>query len=113
MIQWENFLFPYSRNSIRTPQQVSDRLDELIKEIKSVIAGKSAEYPGDTRIAHHATAPKDIVCVAHGHILAAFAIRWVDQPLKNGTRLLNEPCGVAVLGFVIFAPHPHPTPRRT
>ncbi|TQB68220.1 hypothetical protein MPDQ_003780 [Monascus purpureus] len=82
-----------------TPQQVSDRLDELIKEIKSVIAGKSAEYPGDTRIAHHATAPKDIVCVAHGHILAAFAIRWVDQPLKNGTRLLNEPCGVAVLGF--------------
>lgn len=42
--------------------------------------------------------PKNIVCVAHGHILAALALRWAEQPLRNGMRLLNETAGVAVLG---------------
>ncbi|KAJ9197761.1 hypothetical protein DTO166G4_8349 [Paecilomyces variotii] len=43
--------------------------------------------------------PKNIVCVAHGHILAALALRWAEQPLKNGMRMLIETAGVAVLGY--------------
>jgi broad specificity phosphatase PhoE len=42
--------------------------------------------------------PKNVVCIAHGHILASFALRWAEQPLRNGMRLLMETAGVAVLG---------------
>jgi probable phosphoglycerate mutase len=42
--------------------------------------------------------------VAHGHILAAMAIRWVGLPLDTGMmRLIFEPGGVAVLGYVLKA----------
>ncbi|KAJ5380910.1 uncharacterized protein N7496_003338, partial [Penicillium cataractarum] len=83
-----------------SPQQVSDRLDELIAEIKSVIEGNSATWPGGQIISHRSQHAQDIVCVAHGHILAAMAIRWVGLPLDTGMmRLIFEPGGVAVLGF--------------
>lgn len=88
---------------VRSPQQVSDRLDELIAEIKSVIEGNSASWPGGQIISHRSQHAQDIVCVAHGHILAAMAIRWVGLPLDTGMmRLIFEPGGVAVLGYVFF-----------
>ena len=41
--------------------------------------------------------PGDIVCVAHGHILSALALRWAEQPLANGMRLLIETGGLGLL----------------
>ncbi|KAI9925147.1 hypothetical protein ASPWEDRAFT_45931 [Aspergillus wentii DTO 134E9] len=82
-----------------SPQQVSDRLDNLIHEIRSVIESTAASWPGGQVVAHAAEEPRDVVCIGHGHILAGLALRWAGQPLRNGMRLLMEPGGVAVLGF--------------
>ena len=42
----------------------------------------------------------NVVCVAHSHVLSAFALRWVGRPLEEGTRLLLDTAGVAVLRCV-------------
>lgn len=60
----------------------------------------AASWPGGKVVAHVAPEPRDVVCIGHGHSLAALAMRWAGQPLKNGTRLLIEPAGVAILGYV-------------
>ena len=59
----------------------------------------AAAWPGGKVVAHVAQEPRDVVLVAHGHILAALALRWAGQPLSSGMRLLIEPGGVVVLGF--------------
>lgn len=85
----------------RSPQQVTGRLDELVREIREVISGNSASWPGGQIIAHRSQHAQDVVCVAHGHILAALAIRWVGLPLDTGMmRLIFEPGGVGLLGYV-------------
>lgn len=68
-----------------------------------MIEGNSASWPGGQIVSHRSQHAQDIVCVAHGHILAAMAIRWVGLPLDTGMmRLIFEPGGVAVLGYVLF-----------
>lgn len=67
----------------RSPQQVSDRLDKLIGEMKHLLDSNGSSH--------------DIVCVAHGHVLSALALRWAEQPLKNGMRLLIETAGLGIL----------------
>ena len=42
----------------------------------------------------------NVVCVAHSHVLSAFALRWVGRPWEEGTRLLLDTAGVAVLRYV-------------
>lgn len=74
---------------LRTPHQVSNRLDKLIGEMKHLLVSQSKETEG--------TEAGNILCVAHGHILSALALRWAEQPLKNGMRLLIETAGVGVL----------------
>lgn len=32
----------------------------------------------------------DVLVVAHGHILRAFAMRWINQELTNGVSLLLD-----------------------
>lgn len=88
----------------RTPQQVSDRLDELITEMKCVIEARSSGWPlgqdaDQQRNTQAQDKAQDIVCVAHGHVLAAMALRWVGLPLgASATRMIFEPAGVAALG---------------
>lgn len=79
---------------------MSNRVDELIHEIRTVMESTAASWPGGQVVAHAAGEPRDVVCIGHGHILAAMALRWVDEPLENGVRLLMEPAGVAVLGYL-------------
>jgi probable phosphoglycerate mutase len=87
---------------IRSPQDVSDRLDSLISEILSQMDMFRPNVGGTT-----VPRPKNVVCVAHGHVLAAFALRWAQQPLRNGMRMLMETGGVAVLGYVIVILNVH------
>ncbi|GAD94021.1 predicted protein [Paecilomyces variotii No. 5] len=74
-----------------SPSDVSSRLDELIEEIKRYTSG-----PGQTGGKERAP---DIVCIAHGHILSALALRWAEQPLSHGMRLLVQTAGVGILCF--------------
>jgi sedoheptulose-bisphosphatase len=39
----------------------------------------------------------DVLIVAHGHILRAFAQRWADQSLHGGPSFLLEAGGVGTL----------------
>ena len=78
--------------SFRTPNQVSDRLDKLIEEMKHLLKARSKETEGTAT-----GSPRNILCVAHGHILSALALRWAEQSLKNGMRLLIDTAGVGVL----------------
>lgn len=77
----------------RSPEQVTERLDRLINEIRSkyhspVIGKPKAE-----------TGPGDVLLVAHGHILRAFAMRWAGKTLQDGPIFLLEAGGVGTLSY--------------
>jgi len=67
-------------------------LDTLIAEIRakyqSNCFGKRASED----------AKGDVIIVAHGHILRAFAMRWVGKPLTE-TALILEAGGVGTLRY--------------
>jgi sedoheptulose-bisphosphatase len=71
----------------RSPADVCRRLDAFI---------------ADLRAKHHKPCfgsdneKGDVLVVAHGHILRAFAMRWVGQPLTE-TALILEAGGVGTL----------------
>ncbi|KAH8700512.1 putative phosphoglycerate mutase [Talaromyces proteolyticus] len=70
-------------------QQVTDRLDDLIKEIKAIQVNHMHDEPG----------PADIVLVAHGHLLRAFVKRWLGYPLEFPLSLMLPPGGIGVLSY--------------
>lgn len=86
----------------RTPEQVTERLDCLIDEIHQVVQSTASSWPGGPTVAHATRQARDVVCIGHGHTLAALALRWADQPIRSGMRLLIEPSSVAVLWYVSF-----------
>lgn len=72
---------------------VTERLDRLIKEIREkyhapVIGKPKGETP-----------PGDVLLVAHGHILRAFAMRWAGKKLQDGPIFLLEAGGVGTLSY--------------
>lgn len=76
----------------RNPEDVMERLDRLVNEIRqkwhAPITGKpKSEY----------TPPGDVLIVAHGHILRAFAMRWVGKKFSEGPAFLLEAGGVGTL----------------
>lgn len=85
-------------------EQVVARVDELIAEIRkehhSKYIGKEAsEVSKDSKeegIGDGCTG--DVVVVAHGHILRAFAMRWVGENLSR-TSLIMEAGGVGTLSY--------------
>lgn len=84
---------PVHTNFHRSPEQVTERLDRLISEIRSkfhspVIGRKDKPLP-----------PGDVLIVAHGHILRAFAMRWAGKTLQDGPIFLLEAGGVGTLSY--------------
>lgn len=78
-----------------SPGDIEKRLDGVISEIREKFHRPHME----------GTAAKDGSCgdvlvLAHGHILRAFAMRWVGKPLTD-TALLLEAGGVGTLRYVI------------
>jgi len=76
-----------------SPEDVTERIDRLIDDIrqkyhKAVIGKKRSE-----------SGPGDILLVAHGHILRAFAMRWVKKTLQDGPTFLLEAGGVGTLSY--------------
>lgn len=78
-----------------SPEQVTQRLDAVIKEIrerfhKNVIGKQKSEVQE----------PYDVLVVAHGHILRAFAARWVNKHIADNPSMLLEAGGVGTLRYV-------------
>ncbi|KAI1378910.1 phosphoglycerate mutase-like protein [Hypoxylon crocopeplum] len=77
-----------------SPDDVTRRVDHLIKEIRekwhAPVIGKpkSPDLP-----------PGDVLVVAHGHILRAFAMRWAGKTLQDGPAFLLEAGGVGTLSY--------------
>ncbi|KAF4632226.1 hypothetical protein G7Y89_g5909 [Cudoniella acicularis] len=76
-----------------SPEDVTYRVDRLIATIrekyhKAAIGKSGSEVP-----------PGDVLLVAHGHILRAFAMRWVGKALPDGPIFLLEAGGVGTLSY--------------
>jgi len=89
----------------RSPADITHRLDRLIKEIRS-----SWHSPIIGKDKTGAPTHGDVLVVAHGHILRAFAMRWLGKSLSDGITLLLEAGGVGTLRYVNPLPlRPAPT----
>ncbi len=76
-----------------SPTDITKRLDRLIKDIRDRFHGQAIGQPkeqGET---------SDVLLVAHGHILRAFAMRWIGKELTEGVSLLLEAGGVGTLSY--------------
>lgn len=75
--------------SDRSPEDVIRRLDAVIADIRKKYHGPcfDGSSPSDRG---------DVLIVAHGHILRAFAMRWTGKPLTE-TALILEAGGVGTL----------------
>ncbi|PNY29525.1 Sedoheptulose 1,7-bisphosphatase [Tolypocladium capitatum] len=74
-----------------SPDQVTERLDRLIAEIREKVHRPVIDKPDSGN--------GDVLIVAHGHILRAFAMRWAGKTLQNGPTFLLEPGGVGTLSY--------------
>ncbi|KAF2666463.1 phosphoglycerate mutase [Microthyrium microscopicum] len=76
-----------------SPQQVEERLDKLIAEIRAKwhapVMGKDRKGCG----------PGDVLVVAHGHIGRAFVARWVGKNIMENPSLILEAGGVGCLSY--------------
>ncbi|KAI2634710.1 phosphoglycerate mutase-like protein [Hypomontagnella submonticulosa] len=77
-----------------TPDDVTQRVDRLIKEIRDKWHGPAIGKPKSGELP-----PADVLIVAHGHILRAFAMRWVGKRLHDGPAFLLEAGGVGTLSY--------------
>ena len=77
----------------RSPEDVTKRLDRLISDIRSRFHSSAIGKPREEAVGG------DVLLVAHGHILRAFAMRWVGRKLTDGVSLLLE-------GMVRYPPKP-------
>lgn len=71
---------------VRSPTDVTTRLDRLIHDIRTRFHNPAIGKPKDDEAAQRS----DVLLVAHGHILRAFAMRWIGRELSSGVSLLLE-----------------------
>jgi probable phosphoglycerate mutase len=67
-------------------------LDSLISEIREKYHSKVIGKPKQDGVTG------DVLVVAHGHILRAFAMRWIGRPLSE-TAMIMEAGGVGTLSY--------------
>jgi len=73
-----------------SPAEITKRLDEVIADIRRRYHGPALDGKTDKG---------DVLLVAHGHILRAFAVRWIGRELTQGVALLLEAGGVGTLSY--------------
>lgn len=69
-------------------EEVKQRLDRIIRKIREL----QAQYM-------HGEKGVDVVLIAHGHILRAFAKRWIGFELSQGLPMMLEPGAIGVLSY--------------
>ncbi|KAF5674868.1 2,3-bisphosphoglycerate-dependent phosphoglycerate mutase [Fusarium heterosporum] len=72
-----------------SPHDVTRRVDQLIEEIREKWHRPAMDKGSDQC--------GDVLLVAHGHILRAFAMRWAGYALREGPTFLLEAGGVGTL----------------
>lgn len=77
------------------PKEVEERLDRLIGDIRSRFHADVMSGKGEAKGHGHG----DVLIVAHGHILRAFAMRWIGKRLCDGPTFLLEAGGVGTLSY--------------
>ncbi|EGP87901.1 unnamed protein product [Zymoseptoria tritici ST99CH_1A5] len=77
-----------------SPQQITERLDALIKDIRERFHAHAIGKPKGS-----VKEPFDVLIVAHGHILRAFAGRWVGKDIAENPSLILEAGGVGTLSY--------------
>ena len=78
----------------RSPQQITDRLDDFIADLRRRFHAHAIGKPKGS-----VTEPYDVLVVAHGHILRAFAGRWVHKNIADNPSLILEAGGVGTLSY--------------
>lgn len=79
--------------TLRSPEDINNRLDRLIKSIREKWHASALNQPlGSPEVRRG-----DVLIVAHGHILRAFAQRWTGSKLHEGPLFLLEAGGVGTL----------------
>ncbi|KAF2689612.1 phosphoglycerate mutase-like protein [Lentithecium fluviatile CBS 122367] len=73
------------------PADVAARLDALITEIR--------EKWHKGKFGKECKGPRDVLVVAHGHVLRAFAARWVGRRVVDNPSLILEAGGVGTLSY--------------
>ncbi|KKY22436.1 putative phosphoglycerate mutase family protein [Diplodia seriata] len=79
-----------------SPADVSKRLDELIDDIRTRFHGPTVGK------AKKDVGPHDVLIVAHGHILRAFAARWIARDVSDNPALILEAGGVGTLSITLL-----------
>lgn len=70
---------------------MTQRLDGIIAEIRERFHSKSiGKAKGEAP-------PGDVLVVAHGHVLRAFAGRWINKNIADNPSLILEAGGVGTL----------------
>ncbi|KAJ9631973.1 Sedoheptulose 1,7-bisphosphatase [Taxawa tesnikishii (nom. ined.)] len=77
-----------------SPADVTERLDRLIEDIRERFHKPAIGKPKGS-----SPEPYDVLLVAHGHILRAFAARWVRKNLEDNPSLILEAGGVGTLSY--------------
>ncbi|KIM32638.1 hypothetical protein M408DRAFT_20018 [Serendipita vermifera MAFF 305830] len=70
-------------------EDVTKRIDEMIAKVREYHRLYKEEGKGK----------RDMLIVAHGHILRCFISRWVEFPLCLGTHFNVEPASIAMLTY--------------
>lgn len=83
---------------IRSPQEVMDRLDRMIADIRHSYHKGVIGKPK-----HEVNAPGDVLIVAHGHILRAFAMRWIGKELTEGVALILDGISYETPGSLLLS----------
>ncbi len=78
----------------RSPQQITERLDTLIADLRKRWHAHAIGKPKGS-----VKEPYDVLIVAHGHILRAFASRWVNKDIAHNPSLILEAGGVGTLSY--------------
>ncbi|CZT15591.1 related to phosphoglycerate mutase [Ramularia collo-cygni] len=77
-----------------SPQQITERLDALIADIRKRFHAHAIGKPKGS-----VNEPFDVLVVAHGHILRAFAGRWIGKDIAENPSLILEAGGVGTLSY--------------
>ncbi|KXT00727.1 hypothetical protein AC578_8225 [Pseudocercospora eumusae] len=77
-----------------SPEEITERVDFLIAEIRERFHASAIGRPKG-----RSGEPCDVLLVAHGHVLRAFAARWVGRRLGENPGFLLEAGGVGTLSY--------------
>ena len=77
-----------------SPEQITERLDAFIARLR-----ERFHAPAIGKAKGSLAEPYDVLIVAHGHILRAFAGRWIGKDIAHNPSLILEAGGVGTLSY--------------